>query len=225
MSTSKKIQGISNITKLGIIGGGITGSLLEQRKAIKKWEDKCFEAKLKGEVPPKPPDSIMPYITGALKGSVIGGLSGYSADWLSKNSPKGAKGDSSLGREVALKSLAAAPLAVGLLKESMQNNTAREKLKYETLAKIEQDKIDRERKKEQMELQGRNEKEKMELQGRNKKIKTELSNQAKAKLQEYKLAKYKEKLRYKLAKKGIKMDFSYLIDGWIDTFIENFSNR
>lgn len=63
----------------------------------------------------------------------------------------------------------------------------------------------------------------MELRGRNDKIKTELNNQAKAKLQEYKLAKYKEKLRYKLAKKGIKMDFSYLIDNWIDIFIANFS--
>lgn len=211
MTTSKKIKGLSNITKLGIGGGAAVGALLEQRKKVKEWEDKCFEAKLKGETPPKPPDSILPYITGALKGAVIGGMSGYSADWLSKNSPKDENGNTSLGRDVALKSLAAAPLAIGLLKEGMQNNTAREKLKYETLAKIKQDEINREKQKEQMELQGKNDK-----------IKSELNNQAKVKLQEYKLAKYKEKLRYKLAKKGIKMDFSYLVDNWVDTFIENY---
>lgn len=208
MTTTKKIKGINNLTKLGIGGGAILGATLERRKAMRAWEEKCFEARLKGEPPPAPPKSILPYITGAFKGAFIGGISAKGANYISKLNK-----DGSTGSNIAAKSLAAAPLAIGLLKEGIQNRTSREKLKYETLSQIERDKIAKEKQKEEMELRGRNDK-----------IKTELNNQAKAKLQEYKLAKYKEKLRYKLAKKGIKMDFSYLIDNWIDIFIANFDN-
>lgn len=113
MTTTKKIKGINNITKLGIGGGAILGATLEQRKAMRAWEEKCFEARLKGEPPPAPPKSILPYITGAFKGAFIGGISAKGADYIGKLSKKnGSTGIS----EIATKSLAAAPLAIGLLK-------------------------------------------------------------------------------------------------------------
>lgn len=217
MTVSEKIKGVNNLTKLGISGGAILGATLEQRKQIREWEDKCFEARLRGQTPPPPPKSILPYVVGAVKGGVLGGLSVKGADYLSKLS-KPQSGVSDL----AIKSLAAAPLAVGLLKEGMHNRTQREKLRAETLSELERERIrkEKEKEKEQKELQ----RESDIVKGKQQKEKQILNNEMREKLQQYKLEKYKQKLRYKLAKKGIKMDFSYLIDDWVDIFISNFSS-
>lgn len=215
MTVLEKIKGVNNLTKLGIGGGAVLGATLEQRKQIREWEDKCFEARLRGQTPPPPPKSILPYVVGAVKGGILGGLSVKGTDYLSKLS-KPQSGASDL----AIKSLAVAPLAVGLLKEGMHNRTQREKLRAETLSELERERIRKEREKEQEELR----RESDIVKGRQQKERQILNNEMRDKLQQYKLEKYKQKLRYKLAKKGIKMDFSYLIDDWVDIFIVNFSS-
>lgn len=214
MTISEQIKSIDNVTKLGIGGGAIIGATLEQRKEIQRWEDKCFEAKLRGEPLPPPPDSIMPLLVGAVKGGFVGGVGAAGANYISKTvKPQSEEA------KLAIKSIGLAPLAAGLLKDGMSNKTEREKLRMQTLSDIEKERIKKEKEEKLKDLQREEDFVKGQLQERQKILK----NKMKDKIQQYKLEKYKAKLRYKLAKKGIKMDFSYLVDDWVDVFITNFN--